>query len=91
MKILYESTITKDTGFTATDFPDRFEILREGKTPLVFKPVAISMQEMYSRLNEAEQLLKAIQKNTSWTIHNNSIPNPQVRRSIDQYFERHAQ
>lgn len=91
MKILYVLEITEEAGFHASDFPDRFEILRKGKTPLIFKPVAIRTQEMYSRLNEAEALLAEIQKNTSWTIHDDSIPNPQVRRSIDQYFERYSQ
>lgn len=58
MKILYQLEITEETGFTATDFPDRFEILRPGKTPLVFKPVAINLQDIYARLVEAEKLLK---------------------------------
>jgi len=62
MKILYESIITKDTGFSADEFPDRFEILRPGKTPLVFKPVAIDLQAIYARLQEAEELLKRVDK-----------------------------
>lgn len=77
MKILYELKITEETGFHAKDFPDRFEILRKGKTPLVFKPVAIETQDMYSRLIEAERILRRINE-----VY--FVPN------IDKYFERHA-
>lgn len=79
MKILYELKITEETGFTATDFPDRFEILRPGKTPLVFKPVAIDLQAIYTRLNEAEWILKQ-----AFTID-------PLNATIDKYFERHVQ
>ncbi len=80
MKILYELKITEETGFTATDFPDRFEILRgKGKTPLVFKPVAIDLQTIYSQLQEAEELLKDV------------ILQPFDSRAIDKYFDRHVQ
>ena len=88
MKILYELVITEETGFSADDFPDHFEILREGKTPLVFKPVALRIQDIYSRLDEAEVILKDIQKNTGWTIQDDVILRA---RSIDEYFERHEQ
>ena len=83
MKILYELVITEETGFTATDFPDRFEILRKGQTPLVFKPVAISTQELYSRLNEAEELLRR--------VLNGEKPLYSWHSACSQYFERHAQ
>lgn len=79
MKILYVLNITEETGFTATDFPDRFEILRKGKTPLVFKPVAIQTQEMYSRLVEAEFILKQVYVNYP------------LNATIDKYFERNSQ
>lgn len=80
MKILYQLEITKETGFRAKDFPDRFEILREGKTPLVFKPVAIKTQEMYSRLDEAEALLRqTAQSEGRWFLNG----------EIDDYFKRH--
>lgn len=79
MKILYELVITEETGFTASDFPDRFEILRPGKTPLVFKPVAINLQTVYSRLNEAEWILKKV------------FTNDPLNATIDKYFERHVQ
>ena len=79
MKILYQLEITKETGFSATDFPDRFEILRKGKKPFVFKPVAIDLQTIYARLQEAEELLKDV------------ILQPFDSRKIDEYFERHTQ
>ena len=82
MKILYQLEITEETGFTATDFPDRFEILRKGKSPLVFKPAALSMQDIYSRLNEAENLLKNITAMRK---------NPHVITAISEYFERYSQ
>ncbi len=88
MKILYELVITEETGFTATDFPDRFEILRKGKTPLVFKPVVINLQAIYSRLNEAEILLnlaKGINRKT--TVNQVGA----LKKTIGEYFDRHAQ
>ncbi len=92
MKILYELVITEETGFTATDFPDRFEILRKGKTPLVFKPVAMDLQTIYSRLVEAEALLKRAIESSGWFI-NKDQPQvaPPLNRAINEYFDRHAQ
>ena len=81
MKILYELVITEETGFTATDFPDRFEILRKGKTPLVFKPVAIDLQTIYSQLQEAEKLLKRV---------DGTYQHWQFNVDIGKYFDRHA-
>ena len=80
MKILYELVITEETGFTASDFPDRFEILRKGKTPLVFKPVAITTQDIYSRLDEAEKILKIAIDNEC-----------RIDSAAFEYFERHPQ
>lgn len=57
MKILYELNLNDDQKFNASDFPDKFEILRKGKDPLVFKPVSIELQTIYNRLMEAEELL----------------------------------
>lgn len=82
MKILYQLILEDNESFKASDFPDRFEILREGKTPLVWKPVAISMQDIYNKLNEAEQLLKEIKENI------NFIP---IHIAIDKYFKRYSQ
>ena len=96
MKILYESIITKETGFTATDFPDRFEILRKGKTPLVFKPVAIDLQTAYARLEEAEILLSKIKKRfvklwgTFYSTDSNRLIGKHLRH-IEEYFDRHVQ
>ena len=86
MKILYELVITEETGFTATDFPDRFEILRKGKTPLVFKPVAINLQTIYARLNETEEILKKTRNGMS-----DILTKVELKVDIDEYFERHAQ
>ena len=86
MKILYELEITKETGFTATDFPDRFEILRKGKTPLVFKPVAIDLQTIYARLQEAEEILKKTRNGMS-----DILTKVELKVDIDDYFDRHAQ
>ncbi len=88
MKILYELVITEETGFTATDFPDRFEILRKGKTPLVFKPVAIDLQTIYSRLHEAEILLRLVKNiNDKTTVFQIDALN----KTVNQYFDRHTQ
>ncbi|NHZ85832.1 MAG: hypothetical protein GWP19_08120 [Planctomycetia bacterium] len=86
MKILYELKITEETGFSADDFPDHFEILRKGKTPLVFKPVALSIQDIYSRLIEAEALLKQ-----SLDLPDGLSARAKHARNIDEYFERHEQ
>ncbi len=84
MKILYESIITKETGFTATDLPDRFDILRKGKTPLVFKPVAIDLQTIYARLQEAEGILKKTRSGMS-----DILTKVELKVDIDDYFDRH--
>ena len=88
MKILYELEITKETGFTASDFPDHFKILREGKDPLVFKPVSLQIQDLYNRLNEAESLLK---KASDLSGASALFEIVEVEAKIDQYFERHIQ
>lgn len=87
MKILYELVITEETGFTDKDFPDRFEILREkGKTPFVFKPVAINMQDIYNRLDEVEKLLKQ-----SLDLPDGLSARAKHARNINEYFERYSQ
>ena len=87
MKILYQLEITKETGFTATDFPDRFEMLRgKGKTPLVFKPVAIDLQTIYARLQEAEEILKKTRSGMS-----DILTKVELKVDIDDYFDRHKQ
>ena len=96
MKILYQLEITEETGFTATDFPDKLEILREGKSPLVFKPVALSMQDIYSRLNEAEALLKKLDDEIGelWGTFYSTDTERLIGKNIayiDKYFERHSQ
>ncbi len=88
MKILYVLEITTETGFTASDFPDRFEILREDKTPLVFKPVAIQTQEIYSRLDEANQLLKDSECSL---ISAQSATRSKLKSAINEYFNRYSQ
>lgn len=89
MKILYELVITEETGFTASDFPDRFEILRgKGRTPLVWKPVAIQTQEIYSRLVEAEQLLK---DSECLLILARRSTRSKLKTAISEYFEKHSQ
>lgn len=88
MKILYELNITEETGFTASDFPDRFEILREGKTPLVWKPVALSMQDIYNRLNEAEELLKQARNINDEAMR---FKLDILSNTINEYFERYSQ
>ena len=90
MKILYELVITEETGFTATDFPDRFEILRgKGKTPLVFKPVAINLQDIYARLQEAEEQLK--ESNEFIKMCPKSILGSLLINENGRYFDRHVQ
>lgn len=88
MKILYELVITEEIGFTASDFPDRFEILRKGKTPLVWKPVAIQTQEIYSRLVEAEQLLK---DSECLLLLARRSTRSKLKTAISEYFEKHSQ
>ena len=64
MKILYELEVTEETGFNEDDFPDRFEILRsKGKTPLIFLPVPVQLQDIYSQLHETEEILRKIESN----------------------------
>ena len=93
MKILYQLILKDDESFKAKDFPDRFEILRKGKPPLVFKPVAIRTREIYSRLNEAEELLRQA-KGLNEIFKVNSDGGGlhfKLETAIDQYFERHEQ
>ncbi len=58
MKILYVFDSQDHEVFKMADLPDRFEIIREGKKPIVFKPAAIQMQDLYARLNETEEILQ---------------------------------
>ena len=58
MKILYVFDSQDHEVFKMSDLPDRFEILREGKKPIVFKPAAIQMQDILSRLYECEAMLQ---------------------------------
>ena len=81
MKILYELNLNDDQKFNASDFPDKFEILRKGKDPLVFKPVTIELQTIYSRLMEAEELLKG------W-LESDGAP---LAYETHNYFKRHTQ
>ena len=87
MKILYQLEITKETGFSADDFPDRFEILRKDKTPLVFKPCALNVQEMYNRLNEAEEILKSATALIGDCPEHALI----INKTINEYFDRYSQ
>ena len=91
MKILYVFDTQDHETFTLSELPETVEILRTGKKPVMFRPAVMQIQDIYTRLNEAEALLTEIQKNTSWTIHDDSIPNPQVRKSIDEYFSKYKQ
>ena len=97
MKILYELVITEETGFTASDFPDRFEILRKDKTPLVFKPCALNVQEMYNRLNEAEALLiqaKGLNEIFTYKGHPQNEGDEihfELESDINEYFDRYLQ
>ena len=87
MKILYVFDSQDHEVFKMSDLPDRFEILRKGKKPIVFKPAAIQMQDLYARLNEAERLLKEI---VDWNVQDDSLINSNVRRAVDKYFERQS-
>ena len=81
MKILYELDLQDDQKFKAGDFPDKIEILRQDQKPVVLKPVAISVQDLYSRANEAEKLLKKMR----------FIPQRFIGSAVREYFERFKQ
>ncbi len=87
MKILYVFDTKDHEVFKMSDLPDRFEIIREGKKPIVFKLAATRMQDMYSRLDRAERLLKEI---VDWNVQDDSLINSNVRRSVDKYFDRQS-
>ena len=89
MKILYVFDSQDHEVFKISDLPDRFEILWKGKKPIVFKPVTLQIQDMYSRLDEAEELLKQIHKETRLTAFDED--KPEIRRSVDEYFDRYEQ
>ena len=78
MKILYVFDSQDHEVFKMSDLPDRFEIIREGKKPIVFKPVTIQIQDIHSRLDEAEALLKDV------------ILQPFDSKAIDEYFDRYS-
>ena len=84
MKILYELNIDCDQKFNASDFPDTIEVLRAGKEPFVFHPVAIQTQDLYGRLKEAESLL--LDCNDQLLAHCSTL-----KTGIDEYFERNKQ
>ena len=79
MKILYVFDTQDHEVFKMSDLPDRFEIIREGKKPIVFKPAAIQIQDIYNRLNEVEFILKNVY-----------VKDP-LNATIDKYFERYKQ
>ncbi len=82
MKILYVFDTQDHEVFKMSDLPDRFEIIREGKKPIVFKPAATRMQDLQSRLDEAEALLKRIDK---------TYQHWQFNCDVDEYFSRQSQ
>jgi len=82
MKILYELNLQDDQKFNASDFPDQVEILRAGKPPVVFRPVAIQLQDIYSRLNEADALLELAEQSEGIYFLNGQI---------NDYFNRYKQ
>ncbi len=87
MKMLYELEVTEETGFNEDDFPDRFEILRsKGKTPLIFLPVPVQIQDIYNRLNETEEILKKVRRGS---IDSDILIGTEVKADIDFYFERY--
>ena len=85
MKILYVFDSQDHEVFKMSDLPDRFEIIREGKKPIVFKPAATQIQDIYNRLNEAEELLKKALKGYDVVIR------ARVNMAINEYFDRYEQ
>ena len=85
MKILYQLDLQDDQKFNASDFPDTIEILREGKNPFIIRPVSIQVQDMYARLDEAEELLKKALKGYDVVIR------ARVNMAINEYFDRYEQ
>ncbi|MEE9571526.1 MAG: hypothetical protein V3W20_00590 [Candidatus Neomarinimicrobiota bacterium] len=82
MKILYIFDTKDHEVFKMSDLPKSFEILREGKEPIVFKPAATQMQDLQGRLDEAEALLKRI---------DGTYQHWQVNCDVEEYFSRHSQ
>ncbi len=89
MKILYVFDSQDHEVFKMSDLPESFEILRKDKKPIVFKPAAIQMQDLQGRLDRAERLLKQIHKETRLTAFDED--KPEIRRSVDEYFDRYEQ
>ena len=85
MKILYELVITEEPGFTATDFPDRFEILRKGKDTFTVKGI-IRQQDILSRLYECEAMLKRCEE-----FRLSIQEELDLGKDINEYFERYTQ
>ena len=81
MKILYVFDSQDHEVFKMSDLPPSFEILRVGKKPIVFKPVTLQIQDMHSRLDEAEKLLKKMRM----------IPSNLISAAVDEYFDRYKQ
>jgi len=82
MKILYELEIDCDQKFNANDFPSQIEVLRSGSTPLVFKPVVLQTQDIYSKLQEADELLKIVA---------NKLRSANLTKSVYDYLNRNKQ
>ena len=88
MKILYELNIDCDQKFNASDFPDTIEVLRAGKKPFVFHPVAIQTQDLYGRLKEAESLLD----DANYLLISAKLTiRAKLKTKITEYFERFKQ
>ena len=81
MKILYVLDTQDYEVFKMSDLPESFELLRKGKKPITFKPISIQIQDMYSRLIEAEKLLKKMR----------FIPQHFIGSAVREYFERFKQ
>ncbi len=94
MKILYVFDSQDHEVFKMSDLPDRFEIIREGKKPIVFKPAAIQMQDLQGRLDEAEALLlRAKELNELFTYKGHAQNEGDevhydLEADIDKYFDR---
>ncbi len=92
MKILYVFDSQDHEVFKMSDLPPSFEILREGKKPIVFKPATLQMQDILSRLNKTEELLKKTIESSGWFINKDQAQvAPPLNRAINEYFDRYEQ
>ena len=82
MKILYVFDTKDHDVFKMSDLPNTIEILRKDRKPVVLKPVAIQIQDIYSRLNEAETLLELAEQSEGIYFLNGQI---------NDYFNRYKQ